>query len=338
MTIREIAEQVLAGMPATRAQAEWLSERESSELPELFAFASRLREKHFGNAVRCCSIVSAKTGACPEDCAFCSQSARYDTPVKGCTVIDDQAILKAGAEAAERGADSFGIVTSGRGPSDRDVERWGAVAGRIRRDVGIRACASCGILREEQAARLAELGVERYNHNLQTSRRFFPSIITTHTYDERLATLRALKRAGISVCSGALFGMGETWIDRVDLAMTLQEIEPDVVPLNFLIGIDGTPLANARPLPPMECLHIIAVYRFCLPKAEIKIAGGREVHLRDLQSWIFLAGANSFLIGNYLTTCGRDAEADRQMVRDLGLRLEEGGGRPSGRATAIAHA
>lgn len=325
MTASALAAQVLDGKPLAREQACRIASLSASMLPELFAAASRIREHHFGNKVRCCSIVSAKTGACCEDCAFCSQSARYDTHVQSLTVLQADPIFQAAMQAADNGASSFGIVTSGYAPTDDEIERWAGTLERIRESRRLGVCASLGVLTDDQAQRLAEMGVQRYNHNLQTSRRHFPNIISTHSYDERLNTLHALKRAGIGVCSGALFGMGETWDDRIDLAIQLRDVGADVVPLNFLIPIDGTPLQGMTPLPAMECLHIIALYRFCLPKAEIKIAGGRELNLRDLQSWIFLAGANSFLIGNYLTTCGRDPEVDRRMVRDLGLELEEHG-------------
>jgi biotin synthase len=239
------------------------------------------------------------------------------------TVIEPDRVLDAAMQAADAGAESFGIVNSGFGPSDDEVEQWGGTIQRIQQAGRTRACGSLGVLTAEQTQRLARFGMQRYNHNLQTSRRFFPNIISTHSYDERLATLRHLKNAGVSVCSGALFGMGETWADRLDLAFELRNLDVDVVPINFLIPIDGTPLAGSEPMDPMECLKIIAVYRFCLPGQEIKIAGGREKSLRDLQSWIFHAGADSFLIGNYLTTCGRPAEDDRRMVRDLGLELVE---------------
>jgi biotin synthase len=178
-----------------------------------------------------------------------------------------------------------------------------------------------GVVNAAQARRLAELGVQRYNLNLQTSRRHYPRIVRTHTYDDRLAGLQCLREAGISLCSGALFGMGETWDDRLDLALELREIGVDVVPINFLVGIPGTPLASAVPLAPMTCLQIVAVYRLLLPQSHITVAGGREANLRDLQSWIFQAGADGFLIGNYLTTCGRPAAEDHQMLRDLGLEL-----------------
>ncbi|MEP0842074.1 MAG: biotin synthase BioB [Phycisphaerae bacterium] len=317
-----LADQVIAGDPLTRVQAEALAGVGPDDYLDLFRSATRIREHFLGRKVRCCSIVAAKVGGCSEDCSFCSQSAHYQTPVKGLTVLQRDRVMEAAEQAVADGADSFGIVNSGYGPTDEEIEHWGRSVQRIRASGRIRACASLGVLTEAQAQRMAELGVQRSNHNLQTSRRFFPNIIRTHTYDERLQTLYHMKQAGISVCSGGLFGMGETWADRLDLAFELREVGVDVVPINFLVPIDGTPLAGVEPMEPMECLKIIAVYRFLLPDKEIKIAGGREVHLRDLQSWIFFAGADSFLIGNYLTTSGRSAEMDRQMVRDLGLELE----------------
>jgi len=323
-TIAALAEQVLSGQSLSRPQADWLAALPLASMPELFTWSDRIRHKHFGNTVRCCSIVSAQTGSCSEDCAFCSQSSHYSTLVEGLTVLQPDPIFNAAMQAADNGAKSFGIVASGYAPKDEDIEHWAGTIRRIRETGRLELCASIGVLNHEQAKRLAKLGVACYNHNLQTSRNHFPKIIKTHAYDDRLQTLRCVRNAGMRVCSGALFGMGESWNDRLDLAFELREIDPEIVPLNFLIAIDGTPLQGTQPLPPMECLHIIAVYRFLLPHADIKIAGGREVNIRDLQSWIFMAGASSFLIGNYLTTCGRDAKADHQMVRDLGLVLKQG--------------
>lgn len=322
-TIASLARQVLTGTPLSRLQAEYLVNVPAENYHDLFRAATRIREQRRGTQVRCCSIVAAKVGRCSEDCAFCSQSAHYATPVKGLTVLQQDGVFDAAMQASADGADSFGIVNSGLGPSDKEIEQWGLTIERIRRAGGIRACASLGVLTEPQAQRLAELGVQRYNHNLQTSRRHFPNIIKTHSYDERLETLHHLKRAGISVCSGVLFGMGETWADRLDIAFELREVDPDVLPVNFLVPIDGTPLAGTDPIPPMECLKIIAIYRFLFPRQEIKVAGGREVNLRDVQSWIFYAGADSFLIGNYLTTFGRQPGQDRQMVHDLGLQVQD---------------
>jgi biotin synthase len=341
-TIDALARQVMCGTPISRWQAEWLVAIGPRHLHDLFRAASRIREHFVGTRVRCCSIVAAKVGRRSEDCTFCSQSAHYETPVKGLTVLQKDNVFDAAMQAAAAGADSFGIVNSGYGPKDEEIEDWGRSIQRIRGTGEIRACASLGCLSESQAHRLKEIGVMRYNHNLQTSRRHFPNIIKTHSYDERLSTLKHLKSAGISVCSGALFGMKETWGDRLDLAFELGELDPDVVPINFLIAIDGTPLQGTDPLPPMECLKIIAIYRFLFPRQEIKIAGGREKCLRDLQSWIFFAGADSFLIGNYLTTYGRSADEDRRMVQDLGLEVEDfresqsTHGSPSGCGTTVS--
>lgn len=319
--IAAMAERVMEGEMISREQADWLAALGSEHLYDLFRGASRIRERFFANRVRCCSIASVRTGRCGEDCAFCSQSAHFKTHVSGCETLEDEVVLAAAKQAAGSGAGAFGLVASGYGPGDADIERWGGVIRQIRDADDTGVCASFGVIGEKQVERLAALGVQCYNHNLQTSRRHFPNIISTHGYDDRLATLRHLKAAGIRVCSGALFGMGETWADRLDLAFELRDLGVHVVPLNFLIPIDGTPLAGSAPLEPMQCLKIIAVYRFCLPTQEIKIAGGRERNLRDLQSWIFFAGADSFLIGNYLTTIGRSAEDDRRMVADLGLLL-----------------
>jgi len=323
--IASMAQQVIAGTDLSREQAQWLAQHVGrDDQHDLYRGASRIRDHFIGSQVTCCSIVAAKVGGCSEDCAFCSQSAHFDTRVKGLTVRSRDDVVQAAQEAASKGAQWFGIVASGLGVTDEEIERYGEAIGLIREKSDIGVCASLGILDASQAHRLAELGVQRYNHNLQTSRRHYPNIVTTHSYDDRLNTLGHLKAAGISICSGALFGMGETWADRVDLALQLREIGADVVPLNFLIPIEGTPLAEHKtPLEPVECLKIIAIYRFLLPGREIKIAGGREAHLRDLQSWIFLAGADGFMIGNYLTTCGRPADEDLQMIRDLGLALRE---------------
>jgi biotin synthase len=319
--LASLADEAIAGGGVTRANAEYLAALSIGDLPDLFRAATRIREHFFGNRVRCCSIVAAKVGRCGENCAFCSQSGHYHTSVKPAQ-LDRKQVLDAGASAAANGASAFGIVNSGYGPSDSEIEYWGQAIAGLHENRHLRTCASLGVVTLAQARRLKELGVERANHNLQTSRRHFPKIITTHTYDERKETLRSLKAAGIELCTGALFGMGETWADRIDLALELRDLSPAVVPLNFLITMEGTPLAGTTPLTAMECLHIIAVYRFILPRQEIKIAGGREVHLRDLQSWIFAAGASSFLIGNYLTSCGREPRQDLQMVKDLGLELE----------------
>ena len=321
--IARAAQRVLTGEDLDRNDARRLATIDDALRLDLFYWANRIRIQFVGPDVRCCSIVAAKVGACSEDCAFCSQSAHYETPVGGASTLRNDQVEQAARQAADSGADSFGIVNSGYGPTEAELDTWVPTIGRIRDEGRIRACASLGILKPGQAERLRDAGLQRYNHNLQTSKRFFPNIIKTHSYEERRETLARAKAAGLSLCSGALVGMGETWDDRIDLALELRDLDVDVVPLNFLHAIDGTPLERAEPLPSMECLHIIALFRFLLPDKEIKIAGGREVNLRDLQSWMFFAGADSFLIGNYLTTFGRSADEDRQMVADLGLRLAD---------------
>jgi biotin synthase len=258
---------------------------------------------------------------CSQDCAFCSQSAHFDTHVKGETIVAADEIYRACREAVSSGARCFGIVNSGLAPSDAEIEALAPVIRRLRADGDVMVAASLGILSEKQARRLAEIGVQRYNHNLQTSRRYYPSIVGTHSYDDRLETLRHLKAAGIEVCCGALFGMGETWSDRIELALQLRELNPNVVPVNFLIPIAGTPLEGTEPLEVGECLKIIALLRYLLPRQNQIIAGGRDTRLGEAQQRIFDAGASGFLIGNYLTTCGRPPETDHQMLRDLGLKM-----------------
>ncbi len=320
--IAAMVRQVIGGAPLTREQAESLVTLGPACLDELFAGATRIREHFLGPKVRCCSIVASKVGLCQEDCAFCSQSAHYRTHVVAAGTLPHEKVLDATRQAGENGAQSFGIVNSGLGPDDAEIDEWAEVIRQMRREGRLRACASLGVVTREQAVRLARAGVQRYNHNLQTSRRYFPRIVSTHSYDDRLRTLRHLRAAGIELCCGALFGMGETWADRLNLAFELRELEPEVVPINFLIPIAGTPLETSRAPEPLECLKIVAIYRFLLPRQHINMAGGREANLRDLQSWMFRAGADSFMLGNYLTTCGRGVEADLQMLRDLGLELQ----------------
>jgi len=323
---RQLAEQaarVLAGERLQRAAAASLVAAGREHPYELLFWANEVRRGRFANAVRFCSIVPGKLGACSEDCRWCAQTARKLQPMPAARTPNEQ-IVSAARQAARRGAASFGIVNSGRHPTPQDLRAVTAAARDIRQQgagsVGL--CASLGGLTDEQAAELAAAGIVRYNHNLETSRRRFAELVTTHTYDDRLATLGAARRAGLRLCCGGIFGVGETWDDRIELALTLRDqVAPDVVPLNFLQPIPGTALEASPPLPPIECLQITAVFRLILPDVDIKIAGGRETALRDLQSWMFYAGATSCILGDYLTTRGRDVEADLQMVADLGLEV-----------------
>ncbi|MAE64816.1 MAG: biotin synthase BioB [Phycisphaeraceae bacterium] len=308
---------VLAGGQVDREAARRLTTVEGDDLYDLFYWANRIRLKCVGRQIRFCSILSAKVGGCTEDCSFCAQSAHFSTHVTP-DRYDREQMFKAAGEATDHGASSFGIVNSGRGPTERELDWLEPFFRQTAEEGRIRPCATLGELTPDQAVRLREMGVERINHNLETSRRHFPKIVSTHSYDDRVRTIRAARDAGLSICSGGIFGMGEQWEDRLDVAFELRELGADVVPINFLNAIQGTPLyGSIDEMRPMEALKIIAIYRFVLPDRELKIAGGREKILRDMQSWIFFAGGSSFLIGNYLTTYGRPAEQDHQMLRDL---------------------
>jgi biotin synthase len=290
---------------------------------DLLYWANRIRTANFGRTVRLCSIIPGKLGNCSEDCKWCAQSSPSAPGVTASKRTSIQEITAAAATAAERHSDCFCVVNSGRRPSSADVAAVVEAAAAVRASLApVPLSASLGELTDDQAAALAAAGIKRYCHNLETSRRYYPQVVTTHTYDDRLRTLAAVRRAGIQICCGGLFGLGETWEDRVDLALTLRdEVCPNVSPLNFLSAAPGSALAAAPTLQPAEILTVIAIFRFALPAVDLKIAGGREANLRDLQSWMFYAGATSTLIGNYLTMRGRSAEDDIQMIRDLGLEI-----------------
>lgn len=309
-----------------------LTDAAGQSVHEIMYWAHRVRQQNFANKVRLCSIVPGKLGACAEDCKWCAQSIHSDTPEggggHGChakpKLTSAEQILSAAREAAQNRATSLGIVNSGRRPSAKDLAAVTEATACITSDnqCDIEACASLGDLSGDQAGQLAAAGVTRYHHNLETSRRHFPNVVTSHGYQERIETLANARQAGMKLCSGGLFGIGETWADRVDLLLAIRdEVSPDVTPLNFLHPVPGTPLGDTTPLPPMEILAIIAIARLALPMMDIKVAGGRSHNLGDLQSWIFYAGATSCMIGNYLTTAGRDVETDLKMIDDLGLQI-----------------
>jgi biotin synthase len=323
--LTELGQRVLTGGLIARPELLELVRLGQESPYDLLYWANRIRTSRFGSAVKLCCIVPGKLGGCREDCKWCAQSAASAPGAIPAKRTTPQDILSAARTAAGCGAACIGVVNSGRRPSPRDLEEIVAAVTRIKSDPqtrGIEICASLGELTGAQAERLAQAGIARYHHNLETSRRFFPNVVTTHTYHDRLATLDAAARAGMRLCCGGLFGLGETWEDRLDLALTLRDqVKPESVPLNFLHPIPGTALHDARPLAPMEILTIIAVFRFALPDTDLRIAGGRTVNLRDMQSWIFYAGATSTLTGKYLTTPGRAPEEDRRMIADLGLQI-----------------
>jgi biotin synthase len=320
--IARLGERVLNGGSISRAEALSLFNLESAaDIFDLLFWANRIREKFKGNKIHLCSIVNIKAGGCPENCRFCSQSALYSTDAPRYSLVDSATVLAAAAEARTHGVVGLGLVAAWRGLEEGPVlDDLCARFAELKQSGLTRADASLGIIQSQRVAdRLKAAGVECYNHNLETSRRFYPQVCTSHTYEERVQTLRHLKQAGISICSGGIIGLGETREDRCDLAFALREIGARVVPLNILNPIPGTPFAKNPPLPVLEILKTIACFRFILPRQEIMIAGGRTVNLRAAQSLIFLAGASALMVGNYLTTLNQPVEQDLQMLKDLGL-------------------
>ena len=292
------------------------------DLWRLLDITEGVRRRFKGDGVRLCSIVNAKSGLCSEDCSFCSQSRRSKADIRKYPLIGEEEMVRAAREAKARGAREFSIVSSGLAMRNRgELERVGNAIERIRSEVGIETCVSLGTLSAEDVSYLLSRGLRSLHHNLETSRSFFPSMCTTHDYEEDVRAVREAKAAGAWVCCGGIFGIGETALDRVELAMTLRELSVDSIPVNFLNPVPGTPVEGRRELTPFDCLKIIAMMRLVHPRREIIVCGGREVNLRDLQSLMFAAGATGTMAGNYLTTAGRPAEDDIRMIRDLGLAV-----------------
>ncbi len=321
-TIASIADRVIAGGAITEAEALQLATARGADLFFLFAEANRIKEHFVGSRVYLCSIINAKSGRCPENCAFCAQSAHHQTAAPVYPLVDEERMVACAREAETNGSSCYGIITSGttinRG---EELERILRAVRRIRQETGITPSCSLGIIDIGIARALHEAGVATYHHNLETARSFFPEICTTHDYEEDVQTVRVAKAAGMKVCCGGIFGLGESAAHRVELAITLRELDVDSVPLNFLNPIEGTRLAGAKLISPLECLTTIALFRFILPSKKISVCGGREKNLRDLQSWMFAAGASGTMIGNYLTTTGRPPEQDWQMLKDLELEV-----------------
>jgi biotin synthase len=267
------------------------------------------------------SIVNVKAGGCPENCRFCAQSAfsQAESPRHG--LVEPEAVLAAANEAAANGVTALGLVAAWPGLEEGPVlDEVCQRLADVKRTGKVRTDGSLGMIRSRKVAeRLRQAGLECYNHNLETSRRFFPQVCTSHDYEDRLRTIRHLQEAGIRICCGGILGLGESREDRCDLAFALKELGVDIVPINILNPIAGTPLAGREPMPPLEALKSIACFRFILPQQEISIAGGRTVNLRDLQALVFMAGASGLMVGNYLTTLNRPVEQDLQMLKDLGL-------------------
>jgi len=322
--IQKAATSIIAGNNISTDEALKLTEAEGSNLHLLFAEASRIREHFKGNSIALCSIINAKSGRCPENCAFCAQSAAHKTDVQVYPLVDEDEIVKCAIDADRYGARCFGIVTSGTGiKPGKELETICRAMTRIRQETAIAPSGSLGILDMDTALILKEAGMVTYHHNLETARSFFPQICNSHDYEQDVETVRCAKQAGLRVCSGGILGLGESMAQRIEMAETLRELDVDSVPMNFLDPVEGTRLENAKFLTPLECLKTIAIYRFMLPSKDISVCGGRDKNLRELQSWIFLAGASGMMTGNYLTKLGRDPQQDHLMLNDLGMDVRK---------------
>ena len=282
--------------------------------------AFRVRRAAFGTRVQLYYLKNAKSGLCPEDCRYCSQGRDSTAGVDKYPMLNAERLLAGAADAAAAGAKTYCIVASGRGPSNREVKHVADVAAQIKQKHGLHICACLGLLKEGQAEVLKAGGVDRINHNLNTGRGNHDAVVTTHSYDDRLATLKKAREAGLELCSGLIVGMGETADDLVDAALELRELKAESVPVNFLHAIDGTYFERRRELDPRYCLKVLAAYRFLLPTAELRVAGGREVNLRSLQP-LALYAANSLFVSDYLTTAGQPASEDHKMIEDLGFEV-----------------
>lgn len=321
--IEECIHEALNNGGVAPATAQGLLETKDN-LPLLLSGAGLIRDHHYGHGVRLCAIVNAKSGRCPEDCAFCAQSAHHHTRIETYALMEPPEILRQARQAEAMGARRFSIVTSGKALTENELAKVVQALRLLKKETGLCLCASLGMLTREHAHQLKEAGLNRYHHNLETAPSFFSEICTTHRYEEDLDTLRCAREAGLEVCSGGIFGLGESPAQRLELAYTLKEVGVDSVALNFLNPIPGTPLEGAVTLTPLEILRSVALFRFILPDKDIRICGGREAGLRDLHPLVIWAGANGIMIGNYLTTQGRDHRADLRMIQDLGMEVVDG--------------
>ena len=310
----------------SREEARAVAEIPLERLPDVVALAHQVRLEWCGPEVELESLINAKSGACPEDCAFCSQSARFETDVDVYPFLDLDDVLGAARATRDAGATQFCIVVAVRGPEERLLRKVIDAVDAVRQETGLEVACSLGLLTKEQAVRLAAAGVRRYNHTLETCREVFPSICTTHTYNDRVETARLAIDAGMELCCGGILGMGETLNQRVDFAFELAELEPCEVPINLLDPRPGPPLAETSLLSPREALQAIALFRLILPGAWLRLAGGRERVLGELQAMGLLAGANALIVGNYLTTTGRDADEDVALLEALGMPVADGPG------------
>ncbi len=315
-----IADQVLSGQPLLKDQALAVLRAGDEQLPGLLAAAFRVRHQFFGKTVQLYFLMNAKSGLCPEDCSYCSQSKISTAEIPRYNLLGREKLLDGARVARERNSKTYCIVISARGPSEREMQAVCTIVPEIKQQYDLKICVCLGLLNAEQARQLKDAGVDRVNHNINTGPAFYDQICTTHTYQDRINTLRAVRSAGLELCSGGIVGMGERDEDLVQMAMELRELAVESIPINFLHPVSGTPLEHHSRLTPTYCLKVLAMFRLVNPRSEIRIAGGRELHLRSLQP-LGLYAANSMFVGDYLTTKGQAPEDDYRMIEDLGFTV-----------------
>lgn len=317
-----LADKALNGQRLTMEEGLAVLNAPQDEMLGLMQAAFTVRKHYYGLKVKLNMILNAKSGLCPEDCGYCSQSIVSTAPIEKYSLLDKETVLAGAREALARKAGTYCIVASGRGPTPRELDQVVEAVQEIRETMPLKICACLGLLKDGQAEKLAEAGVHRYNHNLNTSQSNYGRITTTHTYDDRVDTVQKAKASGLSPCSGVIIGMGESDEDIVGMAYALRELDADSIPVNFLNAIPGTPLEQAGRTPALKALKVLALFRLVCPSKEIRVAGGRELNLRSLQP-LALYAANSVFVGDYLTTEGQDVLADHAMIEDLGFEIEE---------------
>lgn len=308
----------------TKEEAKAVLQASTEETLSIIHAAYRVRRAFHGNKVRIHVLQNAKSGACPEDCGFCSQSSKYQTPASQYPLMEVEALVEGARNAKNAGAWKYCMVTATRGPSNRDLDVICEATRRIKSEVGVKVCTSLGLLTPEKAKRLAEAGVDRFNHNLETSQRLYEQVVSTHSYEDRVQTTHYAKEAGMEICSGGIIGMGEEVDDVIDLCFTLRDIGASSVPVNFLDPRPGTPFAGKPLVEPYYALRVLSLFRFVHPDADVRSAGGREVTFRSLQPLVLYV-ANSIFTNGYLTTSGQGENADHQMIRDMGMEPEISG-------------
>lgn len=323
--IKDLEIRILSGEYINFQEAMTLTElRNNEEIEQLCLSANNIRKTFCGNKVDLCSIMNAKSGRCSEDCKFCAQSVHYNTNAKVYDLVSKEAALKIAKENESEGVNRFSLVTSGRGITSSDFEKVLDIYEKLNRELKIELCASLGILEYDKLLKLKDRGITMYHHNLETSREFYKEICTTHSYEERIDTIKAAQKASIPVCSGGIIGLGESWVDRINLAFQLKELKIMSIPVNVLNPVKGTPLEDSKNLSQENILKTIAIFRFINPKALIRLAGGRNL-IRDLGKECFNSGANATITGNYLTTSGNKICDDKKMISELKLEVRSDG-------------